>query len=432
WREAIKNFAGFLGLSLTPSRSNDPGTSEQPRPSSSYFSEVARLISVKCDIPTAVGKVIPFGLLSTQDLSSTHDPLPPRTYTSSDNSLPPHTFTSAHDPSRISFLPHTSRSTYDPTHSSLLPHSSNSTPDPPDNSLLPHTSNNTYDLIDNALLPHTPKSIYDPTDSCLLPHTSNSTYDPAHSSLLPHSSNSTYDPTDSSLLPHTSKNSYDPTDSSLLPQTSNSTYDPTLSSLLPHISKNTYDPTDSSLLHHSLPSTQNCLFPRAHSTPASAQRGHSPHAASLNVLEKLPRSSPSANLSVGGERKGKRVNGARNDQRETLASGSAKTSASRRKPKPRTSRKNTGMVWEFLRDLLLDPESNPALLKWEDPVEGSFRLVQPEEVAARWGLLKKNTSMNYEKLSRALRYHYRIQTLIRSRHKLVYKFGPKASGWKRA
>ena len=38
--------------------------------------------------------------------------------------------------------------------------------------------------------------------------------------------------------------------------------------------------------------------------------------------------------------------------------------------------------------------------------EGEFKLAQPEVVARMWGDRKNKTSMNYEKLSRALRYYY--------------------------
>ncbi|KAH9491000.1 hypothetical protein Btru_032442 [Bulinus truncatus] len=65
--------------------------------------------------------------------------------------------------------------------------------------------------------------------------------------------------------------------------------------------------------------------------------------------------------------------------------------------------KNGNHLWEFVRDLLRDPKSNPKLLKWEDKENGVFRFVQSEAVAQLWGEKKNNPQMTYEKLSRAMR-----------------------------
>ena len=41
---------------------------------------------------------------------------------------------------------------------------------------------------------------------------------------------------------------------------------------------------------------------------------------------------------------------------------------------------------------------------WEgDPVNGEFKLKEPDEVAKMWGEKKSKKNMNYDKLSRALR-----------------------------
>jgi hypothetical protein len=60
-------------------------------------------------------------------------------------------------------------------------------------------------------------------------------------------------------------------------------------------------------------------------------------------------------------------------------------------------------LWEFIRDLLKDPKSNPHLLRWEEQETGVFRFVQSEAVAQMWGRKKNNPGMTYEKLSRAMR-----------------------------
>ncbi|XP_045158073.2 uncharacterized protein LOC123524166 [Mercenaria mercenaria] len=88
-------------------------------------------------------------------------------------------------------------------------------------------------------------------------------------------------------------------------------------------------------------------------------------------------------------------------------------------------------LWEYIRNLLLDPSTNPSLIKWEDRNEGTFKLVENKRIAYSWGLKKGNTNMSYEKLSRAMRYYYKkkiFQPVLGKR--LVYKFGPCATGWK--
>lgn len=43
-------------------------------------------------------------------------------------------------------------------------------------------------------------------------------------------------------------------------------------------------------------------------------------------------------------------------------------------------------------------------MKWEDRHEGVFKFLKSEAVAQMWGQKKKNSSMTYEKLSRAMRW----------------------------
>ncbi|XP_031421022.1 ETS homologous factor isoform X2 [Clupea harengus] len=88
-------------------------------------------------------------------------------------------------------------------------------------------------------------------------------------------------------------------------------------------------------------------------------------------------------------------------------------------------------LWEFIRDILLNPERNPGLIKWEDRSEGVFRFLKSEAVAQLWGKKKNNSSMTYEKLSRAMRYYYKREILERvDGRRLVYKFGRNAQGWR--
>ncbi|XP_075047459.1 Friend leukemia integration 1 transcription factor-like isoform X2 [Mixophyes fleayi] len=61
-------------------------------------------------------------------------------------------------------------------------------------------------------------------------------------------------------------------------------------------------------------------------------------------------------------------------------------------------------LWQFLLELLSD-SGNAGCIAWEG-VNGEFKMTDPDEVARRWGERKSKPNMNYDKLSRALRYYY--------------------------
>ena len=42
---------------------------------------------------------------------------------------------------------------------------------------------------------------------------------------------------------------------------------------------------------------------------------------------------------------------------------------------------------------------------------GVFKIVDPAGLARLWGIQKNHLSMNYDKMSRALRYYYRVNIL---------------------
>ena len=62
-------------------------------------------------------------------------------------------------------------------------------------------------------------------------------------------------------------------------------------------------------------------------------------------------------------------------------------------------------LWQFLLQLLRE-QGNGHIISWTSRDGGEFKLVDAEEVARLWGLRKNKTNMNYDKLSRALRYYY--------------------------
>uniref|UniRef100_G1PIG8 ETS transcription factor ELK4 n=1 Tax=Myotis lucifugus TaxID=59463 RepID=G1PIG8_MYOLU len=78
-------------------------------------------------------------------------------------------------------------------------------------------------------------------------------------------------------------------------------------------------------------------------------------------------------------------------------------------------------LWQFLLQLLQEPQ-NKHMICWTSD-NGEFKLLQAEEVARLWGIRKNKPNMNYDKLSRALRYYY-VKNIIKkvNGQKFVYKF----------
>lgn len=78
-------------------------------------------------------------------------------------------------------------------------------------------------------------------------------------------------------------------------------------------------------------------------------------------------------------------------------------------------------MWQFLLELLSD-NSNASCITWEG-ANGEFKLTDPDEVARRWGERKSKPNMNYDKLSRALRYYYDKNIMSKVHGKrYAYKF----------
>uniref|UniRef100_A0A6P8IFR7 Transcriptional regulator Erg-like isoform X1 n=2 Tax=Actinia tenebrosa TaxID=6105 RepID=A0A6P8IFR7_ACTTE len=91
--------------------------------------------------------------------------------------------------------------------------------------------------------------------------------------------------------------------------------------------------------------------------------------------------------------------------------------------RPDTPSTGSGQIqlWQFLLELLSDPK-NANCIVWEG-ANGEFKLTDPDEVARRWGERKNKPNMNYDKLSRALRYYYdkNIMTKIHGK-RYAYKY----------
>ncbi|XP_021366639.1 protein c-ets-1-B-like isoform X3 [Mizuhopecten yessoensis] len=78
-------------------------------------------------------------------------------------------------------------------------------------------------------------------------------------------------------------------------------------------------------------------------------------------------------------------------------------------------------LWQFLLELLTD-KSCEHFISWTG--DGwEFKLSDPDEVARRWGIRKNKPKMNYEKLSRGLRYYYDKHIIHKTAGKrYVYRF----------
>ena len=78
-------------------------------------------------------------------------------------------------------------------------------------------------------------------------------------------------------------------------------------------------------------------------------------------------------------------------------------------------------LWQFLLELLVGNQHSE-IIQWTDN-DGEFKLTNPEEVANLWGKRKNKPSMNYDKLSRALRYYYEKNIIKKVMgQKFMYKF----------
>ncbi|KAL0970495.1 hypothetical protein UPYG_G00242820 [Umbra pygmaea] len=78
-------------------------------------------------------------------------------------------------------------------------------------------------------------------------------------------------------------------------------------------------------------------------------------------------------------------------------------------------------LWQFLLELLTDRSFQPFISWTGDGWE--FKLTDPDEVAQLWGRRKNKPKMNYEKLSRGLRYYYDKNIIHKTAGKrYVYRF----------
>ena len=84
--------------------------------------------------------------------------------------------------------------------------------------------------------------------------------------------------------------------------------------------------------------------------------------------------------------------------------------------------KKTIHLWEFLEELL-DDVTKSKYIAWVSREDGVFRLIDSKAVAKLWGQRKNRRGMNYEKMSRAIRYYYERGIVYHEEQKLFYRFG---------
>lgn len=92
---------------------------------------------------------------------------------------------------------------------------------------------------------------------------------------------------------------------------------------------------------------------------------------------------------------------------------------------------HTGLhLWEFLMEILLTNEYQP-ILKWTDKENGVFKIVDSEALARFWGEYRRKPKMNYDKMSRAIRYYYGKDILDKAPKRLYYQFKYHSHWWEK-
>ncbi|XP_065654539.1 transcription factor ets-4-like isoform X2 [Hydra vulgaris] len=79
-------------------------------------------------------------------------------------------------------------------------------------------------------------------------------------------------------------------------------------------------------------------------------------------------------------------------------------------------------LYEYLLYLL--KESQTDCVRWINKQTGEFEITSSAKISLKWGKLRGNPKMTYEKLARALRHYYKKNILCHYKHreKLRYKF----------
>ncbi|XP_075211508.1 DNA-binding protein Ets98B isoform X2 [Lycorma delicatula] len=81
-------------------------------------------------------------------------------------------------------------------------------------------------------------------------------------------------------------------------------------------------------------------------------------------------------------------------------------------------------LWQFLKELLAQPQLHGSCIRWLDRSKGVFKIEDSVRVARLWGKRKNRPAMNYDKLSRSIRQYYKkgIMKKTERSQRLVYQF----------
>ena len=95
----------------------------------------------------------------------------------------------------------------------------------------------------------------------------------------------------------------------------------------------------------------------------------------------------------------------------SISNGGSNEGAAKEPPTPELNT-NGRLLWDFLQQLLNDSQQRyTSYIAWKNKDSGVFKIVDPAGLAKLWGIQKNHLSMNYDKMSRALRYYYRVNIL---------------------
>ena len=78
------------------------------------------------------------------------------------------------------------------------------------------------------------------------------------------------------------------------------------------------------------------------------------------------------------------------------------------------------LLLEFLLQLLNDRKYEDCI-KWKDKESGVFKIVDSAGLSELWGIQRNHHSMNFDKMSRALRYYYKVSKLKKVPEQYCYQ-----------